>query len=98
MTGLFTGAFPKRIRPNKDSRTGNVPVFTVGPWSRPASIAYGCDALSHRRSAIPCRKNKTRLCRRGVAERGDDLIDDVLDQQAIVALAHHADHRLGAGR
>src|SRR6185437_10319722 len=34
----------------------------------------------------------------GVAERGDDVVDHFLDQDAIVALAHHADHRLGAGR
>src|SRR5690349_8812470 len=33
----------------------------------------------------------------GVAERGDDVVDHFLDQDAIVALAHHADHRLGAG-
>src|SRR5882757_223558 len=34
---------------------------------------------------------------RGVAERVADLVDDLLDQDAVVALAHHPDHRLGAG-
>ena len=34
----------------------------------------------------------------GLAERGNDAIDHLLDQDAIVALAHHADHGLGAGR
>src|SRR5438874_13651219 len=34
--------------------------------------------------------------RRSLAKRGDDMIDHFLDQDAIVALAHHADHRLGA--
>src|SRR3954468_19581242 len=34
---------------------------------------------------------------RGVAERGDDMVDHFLDQDAVVALAHHADHRFGAG-
>ena len=34
---------------------------------------------------------------RGLAERGDDVVDDILDQDAVVALAHHADHGLGAG-
>src|SRR3569832_630970 len=33
-----------------------------------------------------------------LAQRGNDLIDHFLDQQAIVALAHHADHGFGAGR
>jgi len=33
----------------------------------------------------------------GLTERRDDVIDDFLDQDAVVALAHHADHRLGAG-
>ena len=33
-----------------------------------------------------------------MAERGDDVIDHFLDQDAVIALAHHADHRLGAGR
>src|ERR1700736_726542 len=37
------------------------------------------------------------LGRRGVTERVADLIDDLLDQDAVVALAHHPDHRLGAG-
>jgi len=32
-----------------------------------------------------------------VAERVADLVDDLLDQDAVVALAHHPDHRLGAG-
>src|SRR5437879_11922547 len=70
----------------------------AGPSSRPASIADGCDALPHHRSAIPRHQNKAGLCRRGVTERGDDLIDDVLDQDAVVALANHTDHGLGAGR
>src|SRR5665811_996050 len=35
--------------------------------------------------------------RRGVAERGDDVIDHFLNQDTVVALAHHANHRLGAG-
>src|SRR5882762_7810637 len=35
---------------------------------------------------------------RGLAERGNDVIDHFLHQDAVVALAHHADHRLGAGR
>src|SRR5258708_38296716 len=39
----------------------------------------------------------TSLGRRGVTERVADLIDDLLDQDAVVALAHHPDHRLGAG-
>src|ERR1700678_259930 len=34
----------------------------------------------------------------GVAQRGDDMIDDFLDQDAVVALAHHANHRFGSGR
>ncbi|SHN67531.1 hypothetical protein SAMN05444170_1208 [Bradyrhizobium erythrophlei] len=34
--------------------------------------------------------------RRGLAERGNDVIDHFLDQPAIIALAHHADHGLGA--
>src|ERR1700694_4283846 len=35
---------------------------------------------------------------RGLTERGDDAVDNFLDQDAVIALAHHADHRLGAGR
>src|ERR1700722_7753961 len=35
---------------------------------------------------------------RGLAERGDDVVDDFLDQDAIVTLAHHANHGLGPGR
>src|SRR5580704_3729617 len=35
---------------------------------------------------------------RGLAERGDDVIDHFLDQDAVVALTHHANHRLGARR
>src|SRR5436305_13599897 len=48
-------------------------------------------------------RRKERLCppyasrRGGVAERGDDVIDHFLDQDAVVALAHHANHRFGAG-
>ena len=34
----------------------------------------------------------------GLAERGNDAIDHFLDQDAVVALTHHADHGLGAGR
>ena len=34
---------------------------------------------------------------RGLTERGNDVIDDFLDQHAIVALAHHADHGLRSG-
>src|SRR4029077_2854476 len=34
----------------------------------------------------------------GLTERGDDMIDHFLDQDAVVALAHHADYGLGAGR
>ncbi len=33
-----------------------------------------------------------------LAQRIDDAVDDLLDQHLIVALAHHADHRFGAGR
>src|SRR5215813_14458211 len=40
---------------------------------------------------------KRRSGRGGVTERGDDVVDHFLDQDAIVALAHHADHGLGAG-
>ena len=32
-----------------------------------------------------------------VGQRVDDAVDDLLDQDAVVALAHDADHRLGAG-
>src|SRR5882757_10336889 len=35
--------------------------------------------------------------RRSLAERADDVVDDILDQDAVVALAHHANHGLGAG-
>src|ERR1700757_2284788 len=38
------------------------------------------------------------LSGRRLPQRGDDVVDDFLDQDAVVALAHHADHRLGAGR
>ena len=34
----------------------------------------------------------------GLGERIDDAVDHLLDQHLVVALAHHADHRLGAGR
>jgi hypothetical protein len=33
----------------------------------------------------------------GLSERGDDVIDDILDQYSVVALAHDADHGLGSG-
>src|ERR1700692_4133765 len=46
---------------------------------------------------IRCASKEQRLRRRGVAERGDDVIDHFLDQDAVVALAHHADYRLGTG-
>src|SRR5260370_2480778 len=36
--------------------------------------------------------------RRGLDERRDDMVDHFLDQDAVVALAHDADHGLGAGR
>jgi len=41
------------------------------------------------------RNSVSRGC--GLTERGDDVIDHFLDQIAVVALAHHPDHRLGAG-
>ena len=34
---------------------------------------------------------------RDVGQRLDDAVDHLLDQHLVVALAHHADHRLGAG-
>src|SRR5579872_3246386 len=34
---------------------------------------------------------------RRLPQRGDDVVHDVLDQGAVVAFAHHADHRFGAG-
>src|SRR5260370_3109392 len=34
---------------------------------------------------------------RRLSERGDDGVDDVLDQDAVFAFGHDADHRLGAG-
>src|SRR6516165_11004005 len=34
---------------------------------------------------------------RRVGERIDDAVDDLLDQHLVLALAHDADHRLGAG-
>src|SRR6266481_1694609 len=33
-----------------------------------------------------------------MAQRRDDVVDHFLDQDTVVALAHHPDHRLGAGR
>src|SRR5712675_777865 len=33
-----------------------------------------------------------------MAQRRDDMVDHFLDQDTVVALAHHPDHRLGAGR
>src|SRR5688500_9184191 len=46
----------------------------------------------------------TLRCRPAVAPSGgntvkrcDNLVDHVLDQHFVVALPHHADHRLGAG-
>src|SRR3954469_5642566 len=35
--------------------------------------------------------------RRRLGERIDDAVDDLLDERLVLALAHHADHRLGAG-
>src|ERR1700754_2138822 len=35
--------------------------------------------------------------RRGMPQRGHDVVDHFLDQDAVVALAHHANHRFGAG-
>src|ERR1700739_3111616 len=32
-----------------------------------------------------------------LTQRGDDIVHHFLDQDAVVALAHHADHGLGAG-
>src|SRR5260221_6137118 len=54
---------------------------TTARQCRPSPLDNGCDAL----------------CGRGLTERGDDAVDHFLDQDAVVALAHHADHRLGAG-
>src|SRR3982075_1801390 len=59
---------------------------------RPAPLDYGCDA------DYGCNAIGTRSGRRGVAERGDNVIDHFLDHDTVVALAHHPDHRLGAGR
>src|SRR5690242_9772260 len=36
--------------------------------------------------------------RRRLGQRVNDAVDDLLDQHLVVALAHHADDRLGAGR
>ena len=33
-----------------------------------------------------------------MVQRVDNAVDDFLDQDLVVALAHHPDHRLGAGR
>src|SRR3954470_15610321 len=61
-------------------------------------IAGRCcfDAFSLREPKSTSLENA--LSRRGVAERVADLVDDLLDQDAVVALTHHPDHRLGAGR
>ena len=34
----------------------------------------------------------------GVGEHFDDAVHHILDQRLVVTLAHHPDHRLGAGR
>src|SRR3954470_4292205 len=52
--------------------------------SRPSSLEYSCDAVSARSGC-------------GLAESADDIVDHFLDQDAVIALAHHADDRLGAG-
>ena len=41
--------------PEKNRETGYVSCSMAGSSSRPASIAYGCDALPQHRSAIPHR-------------------------------------------
>src|SRR3954468_15500627 len=38
-----------------------------------------------------------KLCRR-LGQRIDDSVDNFLDEHLVLALTHHADHRLGAGR
>src|SRR3954453_4997022 len=53
-----------------------------------------------RMSCRPLRRDMRwlRSGRRGVAEGGDDGIDDLLDHDGIVAFAHHPSDRFGAGR
>src|SRR5437870_1691640 len=84
---------------------GRRPGCPVAGWAKPedANASDGVPpfkpellderwALRQERLRPPCA-----LRRRGVAERGNDVVDHFLDQETIVALAHHADHRFGAG-
>src|SRR3954451_16903129 len=50
------------------------------------------------RHLLPRGEKEDFLRRSRVAQCGDDVVDHFLDQDAVVALAHDADHGLGAGR
>src|SRR3954469_333059 len=63
----------------------------------PPSTDSATEAVGTLRFAHPTILWSRKSLRRGLPERRDDGIDDVLDQDAILALAHDADHRLGAG-
>jgi hypothetical protein len=79
---------------------------------RPLPIADGCDAVwvqimrvrddaatSPRWGEVVERAARLEIASGSrLPKRGDDVVDDFLDQDAVVALAHHADHGLGAGR
>src|SRR5262249_22458740 len=65
------------------------------PAARPgASCFLQALAMGYQQTATHGRSP----CSGGVVERVDDAVDDLLDQHLVVALAHDADHRLGARR
>src|SRR5258707_11085406 len=45
---------------------------------------------------LRCAVSRSRC--RGLAQRGDDSVDDLLDHDAVLALSHHANDGLGARR
>src|SRR5262249_61870914 len=59
----------------------------------PPAVAPFCQPRQEDRAGMRAKERSRR-----VGERIDDAVDDLLDQPLVLALAHDADHRLGAPR